>query len=420
MKKLICTALAAVMLTGCAAGGSSESTLPESEGSSTSSSSAVSTVSSVSSSTSTLSSTGTSSGASSSSSSRSPESVPVSFELPEDFRLADCLPGFDDIKPMGYTVTAIAENTCEQEVTDKAIEAYVSSAYFAEALETAYDRFHIENGKLVPNTDLDEEHISSYLSMWGYGLSVNNNDELEIETEVLGGITAKFDGENDESIVLLISYMPSSFFEWSGAVPAYYPVVYINSAGEASVIGTLSRQTLQSVDMIEFDDGTIHLMVKSGHTVGTARCYIVSFENGKPECELVLSDVLCEDGIFYSCPYFGLKFPFFWNGKAYCGISGAKPGNVEIICGNKDVLEAVPDAQREYDEGTLFIIGGKYVTFARQQVTFTLTDSGFEKIDGMIYHSEGRLFNRVTFGEDTEQFDFGEEIELPLYNILLN
>ncbi len=427
MKKIICAALAAVMLTGCAASGNSENTPTKGENSSSSggtgsfvvstdtSTSTDTSVSSISSTSSTLSS------APFSSSSSSSDSASIIVAFPENFKLGDYVSGFDDVQPMGYTVTPLADNTCGQAVIDKAIEAYESSVYIKEAFETAYERFHVENGELIPNVDIDAEHITDYLSIWGYGLSVNDNDEIDIETKAISGVTAKFDGVNNESIVILISFMPSSFFEWSGGM-AYYPVVYINGVGEASFIGTLSRQTLYSIDMIEYEDGTIHLMVSSGHTDGTSRCYIVSFRDGKLNCELLLHYVLCGDGIFYSCPYRSLRSPFFWNGEEYCGISGVKPDRelAEIICGNKSVLESVPDAQKEYDNGTLFIVGGKYITFAGRDVTFTVSDRGFEENDSMIYYSKSCFFDRVEIGENTGQYDMGEETELPLYNIVLD
>lgn len=418
--KFIGAVSAVLLLTGCA--GNTETESGSSSVSLSEISSETSSVSQASTSSTSSKSSTSSSISSSSLSSSSSEFVPVNVELPEDFRLSDYLSGFDDVKPMDYTVTSVNDNSCDQAVTDKAIAAYENSVYFAEALETAYNKFHIENGKLVPNIDIDEDDITSYLSLWGYGLSVNDNDDIVIETKAVGGITAKFDGVHDESIVILISFMPSSFFEWSGAAAAYYPVVYINSGGETSVIGVLSRQTLGAVNLIEFSDGTIHLMIGSGHTTGTQRTYIVSFADGKPVCELTLSGVLCADGIFYSYSDWSPKFPFFWDGEKYCGISGVKPSKElgRIICGNKNVLEAVPDAQKEYDDGKLVIIGGKYITFEHECVTFTVTDGGLEKSDLTVWSSDCQHFNRAELAEDTDKFDFGEEIELPLYNIVLD
>lgn len=428
VKKIPSYILAALLLlSGCAADRSSENTPPsESEYSANSAGISDSTGSTDGSgnsgSSDNLSSSSSLSGTSAPASSSTPEeSAPKSHALPEGFRLSDYISEFDDVKPMEYTVTAVNDSTCGQALLDKAVEVYESSDYYDEALETACVYFHIEGGELIPNTDVDDNDIEDYRSIWGYGLSVNDN-EIEIETTALCGVTAKFDGAHDESIVVLSSYMPRSFFEWSGAGTEYFPVVYINGNGDASVLGTLSKQTLGAVDMIEFADGTIHLMVSSGHTTGTARCYIVSFKNGKPVCELVLSAVLCEDGIFYGCPYPSLRFPFFYDGEEYRGVSGVKPSRelADMICGDTGVLEAVPDAQEEYDNGTLFIIGGKYITFAKQDVTFTVNGGVLEKCSSTVYHSDGNFFNRVSSVEDTEPYDLGDEIKLPLYNILLD
>lgn len=308
-----------LLLTGC---NQPSEEPPPSASESTSSTVSASTSSTSSSSSTSISVSGSEN--SSSSVSSSSESAPTFRELPEGFRLSDYISGYDEVKPMEYTVTAVNDSTCEQALLDKAVEVYESSDYYDEALETACGYFHIEGGELIPNTDVDENDIEDYRSIWGYGLSVNDN-EIEIETTALCGVTAKFDGTHDESIVVLSSYMPRSFFEWSGAGTEYFPVVYINSNGDASVLGTLSRQTLGAVDMIEFADGTIHLVVSSGHTMGTSRCYIVSFKDGKPVCELVLSAVLCEDGIFYECPYPSLRFPFSMTAKRTAAYRASDP-----------------------------------------------------------------------------------------------
>ncbi|MDE7362327.1 MAG: hypothetical protein K2N38_10385 [Oscillospiraceae bacterium] len=422
MKKFIFATLMAVTLTGCTISGDSESALPESENlsltnSANSSSSLNSTI------TSSVLSSSTSSSASSSTLSSSPsESAPESSAFPEGFKLSDYVSGFDDVEPMKYTVTAVKDSTCDQAVVDKAIEAYKSSACFSDALEHAYEVFRVENGELIPTADdMDEKYISSYRSIMGEGLLVNDNGEIDISVFVSCSAKLK-SGDNSEYIVILSSYAPMEFKEYSGSV-IYYPFVYINADGEATVVEVLSRQTLQAVNLIEYSDGTTHLMVYSGHTVGTQHCYIVSFKDGKPNCELSLSSVLCEDGVFFERVDSGLPgFPFFWDGEKYCGVSGVIPskGLADIICGNKNVLEAVTDPQNEYDEGTLFIIGGKYVAFTKQGVTFVVTDAGFEKSALKVYPSDGHFFTRVEIGDDVFQFDYGEEIKLLSYNTVLN
>ncbi len=421
--KMICAVLIAALASGCASknnienGQMSDTEASESSSSSSSSSSSLSSFSSSSSSES-------SSSTQTSTSSVSSGSAPEVGTLGENFKLSDYVSGFDDVVPVKYTVTEVEDSTCEQSVIDKAIEAYESSPYFQSALDKANDNLFVDNGEIVmrPDSRFDDYTVSEYKK----NLCINSAGELDIVTTGFYSFTAKMDGQNEESVVVLKTLVPDEFFEYSGTAD-FYPVVYINNSSEANMIDILSRQTLQEVCMIEFADGTKQLMVISGHTTGTHRTFIFSFKDGIAT-EEVMSSYIWMDG----ASFFGgsnVKTPFFWDGEKYCGISGVKPSKAlaDIICNDKNVLELVPDAAQEFEDGNVFIIGGKYVSFETQNVTYGNNMFGhitFEVVDGKIvrsdlflHKSDGNELGRLSRSEDYYGWDY---FEPPVYNINLD
>ncbi|MCM1164678.1 MAG: hypothetical protein NC299_00850 [Lachnospiraceae bacterium] len=407
-RKIVCAALMAVMLAGCADGGSVESGSRSTA--STSSEAWTSPQSSAS-----TSSAAASSSARTSSADVSSESEPEYVPLGEDFKLSGYVSRFDDVKAVRYEMTEIGGISCESSAADRAVEAYVSSEIYADAVKTAYEYFNVENGELMPSSDdIDEDDVSSYVSTWGQSLSVNGSGEIEIGIDVLYGFTARLDGVHDESIVVLRTYLPSSFREWSETT-TFFPVIYINGSGEAGVIEILSRQMLKQMFRIDFDDGTTQVMVTSGHSSGTERAIIVSFKDGVAAEEISASSIWGDDSAFWE-GFDRIVKPFFWDGEKYCCISGAEPSKAlaDIICADKDILARVPDAAKEIEDGNVFVIGGRYVTFQASGVTFEVDCGRFESCRLFIYRPSDFKLSR---SEDYWQF---EDFEVPAYNVNLD
>lgn len=405
---------AALLLTGCAGNTETESgssSVPDPEKSSETSSVSQSTA------TDTSSAIGTSTATSTSSSSLTSSSSTATY--PEEFKISDYMSGFEDVEPVEFVFSEVKSNLCDDSIIEKALEVYKNSEYFSEAIESAYDRFQAENGQLIPRNDelrKDEKTLSIYMDMWGNMLSVNDSNEIEIGTSAVYGFTAKLDGIHDESIVVLESYLPAGFMEYSGTT-VFYPVVYINTDGEATVIKLLSRQTLQNITRIEFADGTIQLLVRSGHTTGTQRSIVYSFMDGKPIEELCFSNIWREDSVFFGG--FDSNTPskaFFRYGNEYCMLEAVQPSKAisDMLCADKNILEAIPDAAKEIADGNVYVIGGKYVSFKTQRKTFEFVNGSFQMRSS--YISNGDEYS-LTRSED--YWDWGD-FEVSVYNINLD
>lgn len=405
---------ATLLLTGCAGNTETESgssSVPDPEKSSETSSVSQSTA------TDTSSAIGTSTATSTSSSSLTSSSSTATY--PKEFKISDYMSGFEDVEPVEFVFSEVKSNLCDDSIIEKALEVYKNSEYFSEAIESAYDRFQAENGQLIPRNDelrKDEKTLSIYMDMWGNMLSVNDSNEIEIGTSAVYGFTAKLDGIHDESIVVLESYLPAGFMEYSGTT-VFYPVVYINTDGEATVIELLSRQTLQNITRIEFADGTIQLLVRSGHTTGTQRSIVYSFMDGKPIEELCFSNIWREDSVFFGG--FDSNTPskaFFRYGNEYCMLEAVQPSKAisDMLCADKNILEAIPDAAKEIADGNVYVIGGKYVSFKTQRKTFEFVNGSFQMRSS--YISNGDEYS-LTRSED--YWDWGD-FEVSAYNINLD
>lgn len=394
---------AALLLTGCA--GNTETESGSSEVSSPEISDESSSVS-LSSTTSTSTATNTSSSSSTSSS----MSEPV-----KDIKLSDYVSDFDDVEPVGYGLYKLDFNLCDDSIVDKAIQAYENTEYYAEALEGAREYFAVENGELtaVPSEYSDGYTAGEILKH----LCVNESGELDINTKGYLSFTDKLDGQNEESIVVLDTLLPHSFFEYSGTAN-FSPIVYINKDGEATVVEQLSRQTLQKITRIKFDDGTIHLMVESGHTTGTQRSIVYSFEDGTPIEEMQLGYISGENLYFlHNFQYFSEYYSniFFWDGEQYCTVSGVKPSKAisDMLCADENVLAEIPDAAKEIADGNVYVFGGKYVSFETQHITFVLADGKFQK-DRYICSAD-----KVGLTRSEDYWGF-EDIDAPSYNVNLD
>lgn len=411
---------AALLLTGCARNTETESgssSVPDSVKSSDTSSVSPSTATDTSSAIGTSTATSTSSSTNTLSSSSTSSNSAATY--PEEFKISDYMSGFDDVEPVGVEYVDPDSISCDETIIEQALEVYKNSECFSEAIESAYDRFQVENGQLIPrDAELikDEKMLSSYMDMWGNMLSVNDSNEIEIGTSAVYGFTAKLDGIHDESIVVLESYLPAGFMEYSGTT-VFYPVVYINADGEATVIELLSRQTLQNITRIEFADGTIQLLVESGHTTGTQRSIVYSFNDGKPIEELCFSNIWREGSVFFGG--FDSNTPskaFFRYGNEYCMLEAVQPSKAisDMLCADNNILETIPDAAKEIADGNVYVIGGKYVSFKTQRKTFEFVNGSFQMRSSYISNAKEYILTR-----SNDYWDF-EGIEVSAYNINLD
>lgn len=358
--------------------GSSVGTTSERTAESTSTVSTTSKASSTSSVTSTESSTDTSD---------VPEDKPPEIPLPDDFDLCDYITDFDDVELMGcsYVDDTASIPLADETAFELAIDAYMNSEYYSEALELAKEMYHFENGELTENDDSE-----GWLKL-GYKPYIvqSETSELTFQPDIALSAKYKFNGENEESIVLLKVPLPMSEIAWSNHADYGIPV-YISSGGEAYILYDACYQGCDYFKLLSYADGSIQVQFDFGHNQAGQRSAIYSFKNGAPKLELSGAPIGLYDGMLMKGFGWDIFEPFLYdkeNGE-FCGIAAVAPSRelAEIICSDKTVLSYVPDAWEIYKKDRMQIIGGKYITFA---TGIPWSDDTF------IYNSADKCFERV-------------------------
>lgn len=306
--------------------------------------------------------------------------------IPDDFDICDYIPDFDDVELIGCSyVEDPAIPLADETAFAKAIEAYMNSEMYSEALERAKEMYHFENGELTENDDSEGWIKDGYKRY----IVQSETSELTFQPDIVSSAKYKYDGENEESIVLLRVPLPESKFDWSGHANFHIPV-YINADGEAHILYDACRQDYGTTKLLSYTDGSVQVLFNFGHNQSGQRSAIYSFKDGKPKLELAGFPVSVYDGMLM-CGY-GWDFfePFMYdkeNGE-FCGIAAVSPCRelAEIICSDKTVLSFVPDAWEMYQKDRIQIIGGKYITFT---TGIPWSDNTF------IYNSADKCFERV-------------------------
>lgn len=320
---------------------------------------------------------------------------PAPVPIPENFKISDYITDFDIVQPSKYILFDTDEYQNSDEAAENAaIEAYKNSFYYENALEDIKFLFHYENGVLTPN---EENRGALFLDTYQYLTA----PEFEIVPKVVQSFKGKFDGENEEHLILLCVPLPPDYWSWSGTAVFFIPV-YVNSGGEAIILDDACSQDHSGFECVYYNDsGAIHAILNFGHNEGAAAGAIYSFADGRPKLEVRFRPVWCMDGFkengLFLYSGWGFFAPFFFNGETreYCALKGVEPNRdlAEIICTNDKILEKVPNAREEYENGHLWIVGGKYITFLHySKSAFEYKDGEFTETVGYKYDSEIKIY----------------------------
>lgn len=313
------------------------------------------------------------------------ETTPTPVPIPENFNVIDYIPPFDPVTPALFTLFEYDDYHITDETAEKAaIAAYKSSFYYENALEDIKFLFHNENGVLTPNM---EGRGSLFLETYQYFVS----PEFEITPYIAQCFKGKFDGLNEEYLLLLTVPLPPDCLSWSGTSIFHIPV-YVNGKGEAFILDDVCSQDHAGFTCVYYNNsGVIHAIFDYGHNMGGGRGVVYSFAEGSPKAELRLyapiwiTEDLKEKGVFL-CAGWGFYAPFFWNeeDKEYCAVKGEEPDIElkEIVCTNKAVLEVERHAAENIENTKLWIVGGKYISFSFS--SFVYENGGFKEYIGLL------------------------------------
>lgn len=307
--------------------------------------------------------------------------------IPDDFDICDYITDFDDVELIGCSyVEDPSIPLADETAFAKAVEAYMNSEMYSEALERAKEMYHFENGELTENDDSEGWIKDGYKRY----IVQSETSELTFQPDIVASAKYKHDGENEESIVLLRVPLPESKSDWSGHANFHIPV-YINADGEAHILYDACRQDYGTTKLLSYTDGSVQVLFNFGHNESGQRSAIYSFKDGKPKLELAGYPVSVYDGMIMGG--YGWRFfePFLYdkeNGE-FCGIAAVAPSRelAEIICSDKTVLSYVPDAWEMYQKDRIQIIGGKYITFTTgipwndNTFTYNSADKCFERVE---------------------------------------
>lgn len=315
-----------------------------------------------------------------------PEDKPPEVPIPDDFDICDYITDFDDVELMGCSyVSETSIPLADEAAVEKALDAYFDSEAYSEALELAVEAYHFENGELTEYDDSED-----WLKL-GYKPYIvrSETSELTFQPDIALSAKYKFDGENEESIVMLKVPLPMSEIAWSNHADYGIPV-YISSDGDAYILYDACYQGCDYFKLLSYADGSIQVQFDFGHNQAGQKSVIYSFKNGAPKLELSGAPIGLYDGILMKGFGWDIFEPFLYDKKngEFCGVAAVSPSRelAEIICSDKTVLSYVPDAWESYKKDRIQVIGGKYITFV---TGIPWSDNTF------IYNSADKCFERV-------------------------
>lgn len=308
-------------------------------------------------------------------------------ELPEDFKLSDYITDFDDVK-LSYCsyISDLSFPQADEASIAKAIEAYKSSELYTEVIDRLKELFYYENGELI----CAEEYPESYRADLAYYIDRSAAPEIALKPDVIKSCRAAFDGENEESLILLRTSLPMSKQDWSGHTRYHIPV-YVNADGEAQILYDACRQDYGEFTLLNYSYGApIHALFSFGHNQSGQRSALYSFADGKPKLELSDCPLSVYQGLLLGGFGWECWEPFLFdkeNGEFFA-VMAVTPSEelAKIICSDKTVLTYVPDAWEVYQKNRLQIIGGRYITF---NTGIPWTDNTF------IYNRSGKCFEHI-------------------------
>ncbi|MCM1333795.1 MAG: hypothetical protein NC084_08175 [Bacteroides sp.] len=312
-------------------------------------------------------------------------------ELPEDFRLSDCLPEFEEIDYCGfYAIGDLSYPQADEAAIEIAVAAYRKSELYAETIGELKEFFSYENGELTCTEGM-EEH---FLAARGRYLDPSAAPELVLKPEVVKSFRARFDGEREASLILLRTALPETELDWSGSTDYHIPV-YVSADGEATILYDACRQDYGEFRLLCSDGGdlSIFALFGFGHNEGGQGGALYSFAGDKPKLELSGGPLSLDASSGILLGGYGWSFfePILYDLAAReCFIVGSVEPNEELaalLCADPTILADVPDAWEIYQRGLLQIIGRKYITFGTgnpwNNATFVYDrrDRRFERVD---------------------------------------
>lgn len=318
----------------------------------------------------------------------SDEPAEKSFDYPEDFKLSDYITDFDDVELTSCSyVGDTAFPQADAAAVEIAVETYKASEMYAENVDELNKIFRFENGEFVRNEGYEQSFYAEEVEK--YYLDKSRAPEPCAVITPVRSFSGKFDGEHDGSVILLKTVLPRwDRAEYSGNVHFHVPV-FVNSEGEGQLLNEACSQAYGMFKILHCS-GTFHALFGFGHNESGQTSAIYSFSGDTAKLTFSGSTIDTYDWILLG-GYGWYSFePIMFdkeNGE-FCGIKGVEPSEelAEIICSDKIVLAYVPDAWERYKDGSLQIVGGKYVTFGSgipwEAVTF-------------VYNKERKFFEHI-------------------------
>lgn len=335
-------------------------------------------------------------------------------ELPENFRLSDYITDFDDVKFSYCTVLSdcVYPQADEADIA-LAIETYKSSELYTEAVDYLKEIFSYENGELICSAEytgsdpVESLLAKEYIDARSYFIDRSAAPEIALKPEVIQSCRAPFDGENEESLVLLRTALPMSKQDWSGNF-RYHVAVYINADGEAQILYDACRQDHGGFELLNYGPFVPqhHALFSFGHNQSGQRSVLYSFRDGKPKIELSGCPFIVRDGLLLGGYGWGFWEPYLFdreNGALFVAAAVTPSEELaEIICSDPTVLSYVPDTWEFYRKDRLQIVGGKYITFCtgipwvNNTFVYNQTVKRFERVDQPVSTWEVRCPDQFT------------------------
>lgn len=321
---------------------------------------------------------------------------------PEDFDLTEYITeDFDTARPLSYEVIEMNDiSAIDGEVIKIGARAVKESAFYAPVIEQAKELLVYENGTHIPAPDMEHHFLTEdYLRFFnGEGAS-----EFDFEPLPVYGTRAAFDGENTGSLIVYQIPLTFEVFEWSGT-GTFYVSVYVNSAGEASVLYNACNQTLGGAPLlIKYSDNKCHYCFQMGHTDGTSCFAIYSFDGEIPSTDVFMygcAKLTSGDTLLRSENIAGRGHTFFRDGErdCYCLLKGAKtsPELREYLSSVPALAEKYPELKGDTDVD-ISVYGGRFIA---------VNGEGFELENGK-FSEYGRFISP------------DEEMSLPIINAFI-
>jgi hypothetical protein len=287
------------------------------------------------------------------------ETAESGYVLDDNFRVSDYMSDFDDAVPSRYTVKQTERTT---ELNDEntaaynaALDCYLNSTYYSEAVDEANEYWGYENGEYV-----------AYAEYWAGLLYEFIDESAAPQIAYTAHLTDIVTLSDDEYVFIFDVPLLDRLLAWSGSFDMILPV-YVNSDNEAFVLDNAVSQFLHDWYILEYSSGERHMVFNDYPTEGTQSAAIYSFSDKAAKFETSwYSMALATDGSYLlKGVVFENSYLFVWCHEPgrYYGIKGVSPSETieEIIRGDKNIAEVIPDIDENYDNYEVLVYGGRYI-----------------------------------------------------------